>query len=248
MNPKIIKIIKATDLKQISIIDVDNQAMLLKKAVSQNNDTINMLRNEANILTVLKECSFVPKLFAYNFDDNSNYEIIELIKGKTIDQIEYINDQEKIELIIKIINIVKIMHSYNVIHCDLKTSNILLDINGNIKIIDFEIASSDGINHFKPYASLRYCSPDRILTQDINFHTDLYAIGVIFYELMIGYPPFRGTRKEIETNKINGAYSKCNNELLNNIFSKLFVTGNEYKYLDEFKHDLEELLNKDLNA
>ena len=151
---KILKNIKNDDKKQISIIELDNKKYILKKVKNSDVTLINMLKNEANILYKLKNTSLSPQIYYYNFNGNNNIIIIELIKGKPINELKLENTKQKVSLMLKILDAVKEIHKLNVIHCDLKPDNILLDLNKQIKIIDFGISINDNKNYFIGYGNI----------------------------------------------------------------------------------------------
>lgn len=91
---------------------------------------------------------------------------------------------------LKIHDVIKEIHKLNVIHCDLKHDNILLALNKNIKIIDFGISINDNKNYFKGYGNTKYCSKSQLTKGNIDCTTDIYSLGVIFYELMLDRLPF----------------------------------------------------------
>lgn len=236
---KILKNIKNDDKKQISIIELDNKKYILKKVKNSDVTLINMLKNEANILYKLKNTSLSPQIYYYNFNGNNNIIIIELIKGKPINELKLENTKQKVSLMLKILDAVKEIHKLNVIHCDLKPDNILLDLNKQIKIIDFGISINDNKNYFIGYGNIRYCSKAQLMKDNIDFTTDIYSLGIIFYELILGKLPFDGTKNEIKEKKKNCEYEKTDNALLNLIFSKIF-SNNERKYtkIGEMEKDL----------
>lgn len=227
---RILKNIKKTDKKQVSIIDLDNKKYILKRVNNSDVSLINMLKNEVNALYKLKESSKVPQIYYYNFSENNNMIIIELIKGKTINELRFENDKQKVSIMLKILDAIKEIHKLGVIHCDLKPDNIILDLNKNIKILDFGISINNKINYFTGYGNARYCSKEQLTNKNFDFTTDIYSLGVIFYELILGKAPFEGTKYEIKENKINNKYTKTDNILLNLIFSKFFEDNdNKYK-------------------
>ena len=91
-------------------------------------------------------------------------------------------------------------HSRGVIHGDLKPKNILL---GNeVMISDFGLGRLESSNSFLTDASAagvttRYLAPEQVLGHPIDARTDLYALGIILYELFTGQPPFGGSDEEV---------------------------------------------------
>lgn len=238
---KILKKIQNTNKRNVSIIELENKKYILKSITNYDKDSINMLKNETNILYKLKDTDICPKIYSYRFDDKNNFLITELIKGKTINKLNLQNPKQKVLLILKITNVIKKIHKLNIVHCDLKPDNIILDLEGKIKIIDYGISVNEYKNYFKGYGSIKYCSKKQLTNQEIDKTVDIYSLGIIFYEMILGKMPFNGTKKEIIAKKRNNKYEKTENPLLNLIFSKIFDDNNLRKYntIEELEKDLE---------
>lgn len=88
------------------------------------------------------------------------------------------------------------IHAQNIVHRDLKTSNVMINNNNDIKIIDFGIAISDDSVRFtqtgKVIGSVHYLAPELIDQEEASVQSDIYALGIILYEMLIGHPPHRG--------------------------------------------------------
>ena len=88
------------------------------------------------------------------------------------------------------------LHSHKIIHRDLKPENLLISNRGNIKISDFGWA---GIKEQATSLKSTYCgtfdymAPEIMLNKPSNEKIDVWAIGVLLYELTQGYPPFKGS-------------------------------------------------------
>lgn len=240
---KILKHIKNDNGKLISLIEFDNKKYILKKIINNDQTLINMLRNETVILNKLKYANVTPKLYNYSFTENNHYIIIELIKGRTLNNLNIKGWKERVSLMLKITAAVRKIHSLGIIHCDLKPDNIIVDTDNNIKLIDFGIAINNDKHYFKGYGNINYCSRSQALKERIDFDSDLYSLGIIFYELMCNKLPFSGTNDEIKNKKINYNYEKTDNLLLNFIFSKVFTNiDRKYKSIEEFEMDLKLLM------
>jgi len=90
------------------------------------------------------------------------------------------------------------IHKHGIVHRDLKPENIMLDSEDQIKLIDFGIASSDGARRLtfakftRSMGTPDYVSPEQVKSKRGDARSDLYALGVIFYEMLTGELPFEG--------------------------------------------------------
>jgi len=134
------------------------------------------------------------------------YFVMEYVPGRAITQYcdeENLAIQPRLELFEQVCQAVQHAHSKGIIHRDLKPSNILVatvDGNPQVKIIDFGIAKATSqkltemtlaTEHLQVIGTLQYMSPEQASgSLDIDTRTDVYALGVILYELLTGSTPF----------------------------------------------------------
>jgi serine/threonine protein kinase len=88
------------------------------------------------------------------------------------------------------------IHSKGIVYRDLKPENVLLDIDGHIKLADFGLSKhlsslNDLTNSF--CGSPEYMSPEMLIGQGHGFAVDYYSLGAILYEMLTGLPPFYST-------------------------------------------------------
>jgi serine/threonine protein kinase len=109
---------------------------------------------------------------------------------------ELLSIAEIIRLLSQMAAGVQAIHDAGIVHRDLKPENILLTNEGNVKIADFGIArKTDGpklTEHGGVVGTLEYVSPEYMLRSQVDWRSDIYAMGVLAYELITGEPPFRG--------------------------------------------------------
>ncbi len=127
--------------------------------------------------------------------------VMEFIEGKTISTLK--NDSSTfsllkvVDILIQVCNGLDALHGNNLIHRDLKPENILVNEKGIVKITDFDLAkigSSDSVSNSSGFlGSVKYSSPEQCRNSSkIDHRSDLYSLGVIFYELVTGKVPFEG--------------------------------------------------------
>ena len=217
------KIIYQNKNKVIKLID---QKMILKQYLNSN--SLFLLKNEEKILKIIESLNISPKLYDKNYDEK--YLIMSYIKGTKLNEYKFNNFNDKIKIFLKIITSVKKLHGKNIIHCDLKPSNILITKDNEIKIIDYDIATNKKENNNLNYGSIHYCSLEQINKQKITELTDIYSLGIIFYELITGKLPFNGTKEEIIKKKKASLFLKTNNLLLDTIFKRIFDYQDEHYF------------------
>lgn len=121
------------------------------------------------------------------------------------------------------------LHKLGIIHRDIKTTNIMIDINQNIKILDFGLSRVLGIKETSsdPYGSLSFKAPEILLQKPYNFKVDIWALGVTLYYMVFKHLPFeKGTKIEIKKSIINDVIVFSGNDLYysdNNNISSPFI-------------------------
>ena len=104
-----------------------------------------------------------------------------------------INISECRKILFQLCEALNYMHQKCIIHRDLKPSNILFDKNGNIKLCDFGLAISTAhmkLNNNSICGTWSYIAPETVAKHHISASVDVFALGVIMYELFTGYQPF----------------------------------------------------------
>jgi serine/threonine protein kinase len=136
-------------------------------------------------------------------DDPSRvYIATEWVEGQLLRKI--LNDQRKlpperaVKIVLAICDALEYIHSQGVVHRDLKPENIMLDGEDRVKLIDFGIASQAGARRLtfgklsQIMGSPDYISPEQVKGKRGDQRTDIYALGVMLYEMLTGKTPFSG--------------------------------------------------------
>jgi serine/threonine protein kinase len=145
--------------------------------------------------------------------DGSMFVVMEYLQGKTLSE-EMKTSPLSIERALKIAGEIgealDRVHQLKIIHRDIKPSNIMITDDGNIKILDFGLASIEQampqeggsllatIEQSIPEGgqiagTIRYMSPEQIRAEDVDVRTDVFSFGVVLYEMLAGRSPFHGS-------------------------------------------------------
>ena len=143
----------------------------------------------------------VMKVFSDD-DRNQVYMVMEWVEGRLLRKI--LGEQPKLpperalRITLRILDALDYIHSHGVVHRDLKPENVMVDEQDNIKLIDFGIAGNAGARRltfakFSPtMGTPDYISPEQAKGQRGDARSDLYALGIMFYEMLTGKVPFSG--------------------------------------------------------
>lgn len=156
-----------------------------------------MIKREIDIMRMMNH-PFITDLFETVESKNYMYLVMEFVQNGTL--LSYINDRgalredEAANLFAQIIITLKYMQSEcNVAHRDIKAENVLLDINNNIRIIDFGLSNmptgEDNILHTQ-CGSPAYASPEMIMGQQYTFSSDIWSCGILLYAMVLGCLPY----------------------------------------------------------
>jgi eukaryotic-like serine/threonine-protein kinase len=129
--------------------------------------------------------------------DGEPYYTMDLIEGTSLSadlKRGPLSPSRALAIGIEIADAVAAAHACGIVHCDLKPSNILLDIQGRVKILDFGIAErlDQKRERTEILGTPPYMSPEQINAEAPSVSSDVYSIGVILYEMIAGQRPFAG--------------------------------------------------------
>jgi hypothetical protein len=94
-----------------------------------------------------------------------------------------------IELIVPVVRALARAHAANIVHRDLKPENVMVTSTGTAKVLDFGIAQLVGIKDGKVAGTLPYMSPEQLGTEEVDHRSDLWAVGIMLFELIAGRHP-----------------------------------------------------------
>lgn len=125
------------------------------------------------------------------------YLVQELLDGDTLDAILPLPPAQAADTIDQTADALSYIHGLGYIHCDIKPHNIMLlndPVTGTTRVVllDFGIARVAGTDTTTLIATPHYLAPERMLGEPPSIATDLYALGIVFYQTLTGHPPFDG--------------------------------------------------------
>lgn len=181
------------------ILDRDVAVKVLRYDFREDKDIIRRFQREALSATELVHPNIVS-VYDVGEEDNFQYIVMEYVPGTDLKKyivhhfpIPY---QKVIDIMEQILSAVSDAHRNRIIHRDLKPQNVLIDEAGVVKITDFGIAvalSETSITQTNSLlGSVHYLSPEQARGSMATKQSDIYALGIILYELLTGNVPFEG--------------------------------------------------------
>lgn len=196
---------KARDILMDRIVAIK----MLHAHLVADSQSIQRFQQEARAASAINHQNVIT---AYDFgvaNSRQPYLIMDFLEGKSlsavIDENNGLDDDRSIHIFAQICDALVAAHARGVLHRDLKPSNIMIVKNRDdpdfVKIVDFGIAklmpgsgkqSQNLTQTGELFGSPLYMSPEQFLGKSVDLRTDIYAMGCVMYETLIGHPPFSG--------------------------------------------------------
>ncbi len=199
----------------------------------------------------------VMKVFA-DGEHSKVYMVMEWVDGRLLRQIladkRKLPPERAIRITLGICDALSYIHAHGIVHRDLKPENIMVDENDHIKLIDFGIAGKEGARRLT-FAKLsqvmgtpEYISPEQVKGKRGDQRSDIYALGVMLYEMLTGKAPFQGPNpfaimndrllnNPIPPRELDPSISPQLQEIIYRALER--DPKNRYATAKEFAHDLE---------
>lgn len=170
------------------------------KRLKQHADMLHpeKLLNEARLAASLRHPAFV-RIFSIDGDGKSQSIVMELVEGQTLGQVMHAAPMPldgALDIAQQIADAMDEAHAMDLVHGDLKPSNLMLEANGKVRILDFGLA-----RQLDPQATqttllcdlqgtIAYMAPERLMGRLPDMRGDIYALGAMLYEMLAGQRPF----------------------------------------------------------
>jgi len=174
---------------------------VLSSSLAEDQIAIGLLKEEARIAMQLSHRHIV-RLHNLEKVGGKYFIVMEFVEGRSLREVLELYGKLPLETVMQIAEVaadaISYAHRHGVIHKDLKPDNMLLTEDGVLKIIDFGIASLKHaqVKDAPVMGTPLYMSPEQIMGKPLTEKTDIYSLGIILSELLIGRPPFD---KPVET-------------------------------------------------
>lgn len=170
---------------------------LLKSELAPGEESVLRFQSEAVMLAKLRHPN-ITMLYNLLQTNGCQYMIMEYVEGETFESLlksqGVFSVKQVMDIAVPTLEGLQHAHSKGVIHRDLKPSNLMLSTEGEVKIMDFGIARIAGGSRLtrigQAIGTPQYMSPEQIKGQEGDRASDIYSIGIVFYELLTGTTPF----------------------------------------------------------
>jgi eukaryotic-like serine/threonine-protein kinase len=190
-------------------LDLATAAYVALKILKQNLEDLDpaarqRFSREADVQALLRHRNVAALLATGVTPHDEPYLVVELLRGKSLRNVikneGRIHPKRAASFAFQALQGLSAVHAAGVLHRDLKPANIMLEPSANpierVVLIDFGFATFEGSAHLTAQGaivgSLAYIAPERLRGDEVDHRSDLYAMGVILYEMLMGRQPFDG--------------------------------------------------------
>ena len=174
---------------------------VLREEYSEDESFIRRFDREAQAASRMSHPNIVNLLDVGVEEDGTRYLVMEYVQGKTlkrfIQESGALRPEIAAQIIIRVLAALQHAHQNGVVHRDIKPQNILIDKEGTVKVADFGIARMANAQTVSQtdesvMGSVYYFSPEQARGAAVDARSDIYSVGVVFYEMLTGKVPFTG--------------------------------------------------------
>jgi hypothetical protein len=178
-------------------LDRDVAVKVMHREMSEQPDQLERFRQEARAVAKLSHPNVVAVIDAGE-DSGHPYIVFEYVEGETLKQrigrVGALDPQEALAYAIEIARGLTVAHARNMVHRDIKPQNVLIDAEGRAKLTDFGISrqlEQDGMTATgRVLGTTDYVAPEQAMGRGADPRSDVYSLGVVLYEMLIGQVPF----------------------------------------------------------
>jgi serine/threonine protein kinase len=170
---------------------------VMHREMSEQPDQLERFRQEARAVAKISHPNVVAVIDAGE-DGGHPYIVFEYVEGETLKQriarVGALETQEALAYAIEIARGLTVAHARNMVHRDIKPQNVLIDAEGRAKLTDFGISrqlEQDGMTATgRVLGTTDYVAPEQAMGHPVDPRSDIYSLGVVLYEMLVGQVPF----------------------------------------------------------
>ncbi|VAW93648.1 Serine/threonine protein kinase [hydrothermal vent metagenome] len=227
-----------------------------------NNQNRERFLNEAKAVSRLDHANICTLYDIGETDDKQLYIAMPFYDGYTLDK-RMCNGpmplDDTIAICLQISEGLHAAHNSGIVHRDIKPANVIVTSENVVKVLDFGVAKISGVNLTSTGVSLgtvAYMSPEQLCSEKIDARTDIWALGIMFYEMLVGERPYKGDQAPaiihsvLYADRPNLSLPDHLPKALNLIIDKALARAVEDRYpsLIEFMADLRKISNNETIA
>lgn len=227
-----------------------------------SNDPVALLRfkREASAVSELSHSNIV-EIYDVGEEEGRQYIVMEYVDGQTLKQLVTkrgaLYKEEAVAIMKQLVSAIVVANKKGIIHRDIKPQNVLIKADGTVKITDFGIALAQDAMQLTQQdsvmGSVHYLAPELARGEMASPQSDIYSLGIVFYELLTGEVPYRGDaavqiammhiRDEMPSVK---EFNPSLPQSVENVVLRSTVKNKQFRYrtADEMLMDLETVLDE----
>jgi serine/threonine-protein kinase len=172
---------------------------VLHERYNADEEFVERFKREARSVAQLQHPNIVT-VIDRGEEDGRQYIVFEYIDGENLKELVVkqgrLDVREALEIAVEVARALAFAHGQGLVHRDVKPQNVLLNGDGRAKVTDFGIARSVDVEGMTSTGMVlgtsNYIAPEQASGQPVDAHTDVYALGVVLYEILAGEVPFPG--------------------------------------------------------
>ncbi len=180
-----------------TMLDREVAIKVLRPELVSQGHLVDRFRSEAVTLAKLNHPN-IAMLYAFFQQDQHFFMVMEYVRGETLDKrikrTGLLAYDQALRVFLATLEAIGYAHTMNVVHRDLKPNNIMITESEEVKVMDFGIARVVGSERMTREGSMigtpEYMSPEQIRGLEVDPRTDIYALGILLYEMLTGRLPF----------------------------------------------------------
>ncbi|WP_300963389.1 protein kinase domain-containing protein, partial [Faecalibaculum rodentium] len=173
---------------------------VLRSKLSEDPMTLVRFQREAYAASKLSHPNIID-IYDVGEAEGLHYIVMEFVRGRTLKQLVMqrgaLDVPEAVAIMKQLTSAVSHAHEHQIIHRDIKPQNVLIKDDGTVKITDFGIAvANDSVQltwNNAVMGSAHYLAPEQAQGKEPDPAIDIYSLGIVFYELLTGDVPYKGT-------------------------------------------------------